>query len=209
MKGFVIVFACVVLAGCGANEPSTGSTGIADQTKAAVGKVVVEDESQYSKTFIEGLKSTTYPAQFRLAGDQLFVDGSPITFPNDLVLNTAYVFSATKGAKSYRLGITRTLHTTVRYELEVRENEKVEFANQGLADMSPTFFLSSHSERDEQEGDTMSGEDYLRQEGSCWLTILIGSGKDSQGKLRATLNQTCGDPPKSSFDAEDVVLRSE
>jgi hypothetical protein len=194
----VAIVALLVLAGCG------------NKAAPSRGTVTFKDKSQYSKAFVEALESGPGPWRIQVIDDHVIVDNDDYTFPNELALNKAYVFTAAVDARSVRLTVTRNSHTTVRYELELRENETVTLADMGQAGLDPLFFLANaFNVQDEQTGTFYGGYVYRIEDAGCSFSLGIGRGMDEQGRLRARLNRSCNAPSRDTPNLPDVTLRSD
>lgn len=171
--------------------------------------IYVEDKSQYDQSFIDGLSDYNEP--IKLIDNYILTGKDTTYFPNDLSLNKATTFKATKDNNKFVLTVTRTNLTNLTYNFQLtdKDNKTVD-TKSGKAILGSMFFLASEMDQDSQAGDGYGSSEYWDKTNNCWFSIRIGIGLDNNGKLRAMLTYGCEDKNKQSLKLEECpTLRTE
>lgn len=171
--------------------------------------IYIKDKTQYDQTFIKELEDYNEPIKLI---DNYIITGKDTTFfPDDLSLNTATIFKATKDKNKYMLTVTRINLTTLTYNFQFMDKDNKTIDNKsGKAILGSMFFLASENDEDSQTGDGYGSFEYRDNANDCWFTIRIGIGKDDNGKLRAMLKYGCNDKSNQTLSLDECpTLRSE
>jgi len=169
--------------------------------------IYIKDKSQYDQTFIDGLSD--YDEPIKLIDNYILVGKDTTYFPEDLSINNATTFKATKDNNKFVLTVTRTNLTNLTYNFQHtdKDNKSID-TKSGKAILGSTFFLGP-------EGDTDIDGDYGSQEyrdngKDSWLSIRIEIGKADDSKQRAKIQYGFSDKTKKSLDLDECpTLRSE
>jgi hypothetical protein len=204
----------LLLLSCSGKTRKTIDTKSADslQTISADKKqsdIYIKDKSQYDQSFIDGLSDYNEPV--KLIDNYILTGNDTTYFPNDLSLNKATSFKATKDNNKFVLTVTRTNLTNLSYNFQLTDKaNKTTDTKSGKAILGSMFFLASEMDQDSQVGDGYGSSEYWDKTNNCWFSIRIGIGLDNNGKLRAMLTYGCEDNYKQSLKLEDCpTLRTE
>jgi len=171
--------------------------------------IYIKDKSQYDQSFIDGLSDYNEP--IKLIDNYILTGKDTTYFPNDLSLNKATIFKATKDNNKFVLTVTRTSLTNLSYNFQLtdKDNKTVD-TKSGKAILVSMFFLASEMDQDSQVGDGYGSSEYWDKTNNCWFSIRIGIGLDNNGKQRAMLTYGCEDNNKQSLKLEECpTLRTE
>lgn len=179
-------------------------TASADKQKKTV---YIKDPSKYDQSFIEGLSEYNEPLQ--LIDNYILVENDTVYFPEDLQLKKETVFKGIKDFKSFILSVKRTNLTSLQYNFELFDNNKLVYNKAGKASIESLFFLGAETDEDDQTGDGYLSIEYWDYSSNCTFSIRIGE-KDENGKLRAKIKLDCQDDKIEKIDLEDnPTLRTE
>ncbi len=171
--------------------------------------IYIKDKSQYDQSFIDGLSD--YKEPIKLIDNYILTGKDTTYFPNDLSLNKATTFKATKDNNKFVLTVTRTNLTNLTYNFQLtdKDNKTVD-TKSGKAILGSMFFLASEMDEDSQSGDGYGSSEYWDKTNNCWFSIRIGIGLDNNGKQRAMLTYGCEDKNKQSLKLKECpTLRTE
>lgn len=131
-------------------------------------------------------------------------------FPDDLNLNREYIFKAGNDSQNDVLAVKRINETTLNFNFQLFENNKLLNAETGYANLPSLFFLGPEGEPDIETGDSFVSQEYIRKNDSIWLCINIGMDKDYKGKQRAKITYRYTDKSKQKLNLEECpILRAE
>ncbi|MES2428144.1 MAG: hypothetical protein V4560_14290 [Bacteroidota bacterium] len=183
-----LAFVAVLIFSCKGKPSESNNIRPADSTsKKTVSKIQIDDESLYSKSFLNNLRSLNYSEPIRLVKDQIIVGGDTATFPNDLVINKEYYFKANNDTIIYQLNLTRINLTDVKFQYLSKLKDSLLFTETGMATLNSGFFLASEAPDDEKTGEGYGANDYTNVKKSDLSLIKIGLGRDDAGLLRALI----------------------
>jgi hypothetical protein len=187
------------------NSAETTQTVSTDNPKQIIN---IKDKSQYDKTFIEGLSEYNEP--IKLIDNFMLIGNDTTYFPDDLGLNKKYIFKANSDSQNYVLIVKRINETTLQFNFQLFENNKLLHIEAGEANLPSLFFLGPEGEPDIQTGDSFFSQEYLKKDKSIWLRINIGMDKDYKGKQRAKITYRYMDKSKQTTNLEECpILRLE
>ncbi len=169
--------------------------------------IYINDKSQYDEIFIDGLSD--YNESIKLIDNYILVGKNTTYFPEDLSINKATTFKATKDNNKFVLTVTRTNLTNLTYNFQRtdKDNKRID-TKSGEAILGSTFFLGPEGDTD-IDGDYGSHE-YNDNGKDSWLSIRIEIGKADDGKQRAKIQYGFSDKTKKSFDLDECpTLRTE
>jgi hypothetical protein len=171
--------------------------------------IYIKDKSQYDPAFIGGLSAYNEPISLI---DNYIITGRDTTyFPENLSLNKAIVFKASKGNNKYVLTVIRTSLTNLNYNFKLTDNDdKTLDSKSGKSVLGSMFFLGSEMDKDALTAEEYASCEYWNKTNDCWFSIRIGKGKDRNGKQRAMLTYGCEDKNKRSLKVDECpTLRTE
>lgn len=170
--------------------------------------IYIKDKSKYDQTFIDGLSE--YKEPIKLIDNFMLIGNDTTYFPDDLSLNKEYIFKANNDSQKYVLTVKRINETTLKFNFQLFENNKLLHTESGKANLPSLFFLGPEGEPDIQTGDSFFSQEYLKKDDSIWLCINIGMDKDYKGKQRAKITYRYTDESKQTANLEECpILRLE
>jgi hypothetical protein len=186
------------------NIDSLQKVGSADKQKQ---DIYIKDKSQYDQTFIDGLSEYNEP--IKLIDNYILVGKDTTYFPEDLIVNKATTFKATKDNNKFVLTVTRTNLTNLIYNFQLTDKDnKSVITKSGNAILGSTFFLGPEGDND-IEG-SYGSQEYRDNGNDSWLSIRIEIGKAVEGKQRAKIQYDFSDKTKQSLDLDECpTLRIE
>lgn len=145
-------------------------------------RLIVKDTTQYSPSFIKGLKDGLKDGyvgdeSIRVSDDSLIIRYrmnnsrrdtmvlNKFTIPTNLELNKEIVFTTKNKDKSFTLILKRTNYTNIEYKLK-KETETIK---SGIAILGSTFYFGAEMD-DDQNGKTIAREQYTD---SDWTELKV------------------------------------
>jgi hypothetical protein len=187
------------------NSADTTQTVSTDNPKQVI---YIKDKSQYDQTFIDGLSEYNEP--IKLIDNFMLIGNDTTYFPDDLSLNKEYIFKGNNDSQNYVLTVKRINETTLKFNFQLFENNKLLHIETGEANLPSLFFFGAEGEPDIQTGDSFFSQEYLKKDNSIWLCIKIGMDKDYKGKQRAKIMYRYTDKLKQTANLEECpILRLE
>lgn len=168
--------------------------------------IYIKDKSRYDHTFIEGLSEYNEP--IKLIDNFMLIGKDTTYFPDDLSLNKEYVFKANNDSQNYVLTVKRINETTLKFNFELFNYNKLLHIETGEANLPSLFFLGPEGEPDIQTGDSFFSQEYLKKDKGIWLCINIGMDRDYKGKQRAKITYRYTDKQTANLE-ECPILRLE
>ncbi|ASS49139.1 MAG: hypothetical protein A3D31_04575 [Candidatus Fluviicola riflensis] len=205
----LIFLTAVIVSSCGNEQPKSSQettmnpgkpqTEIHQQNSANPVKnpdkkavVVVKNEADYSKAFLEGLRKSTGFRKFNLR-DSLFIinDQDTVLFPESVKIGDEIQFTGRKDELAIALRVKRINYTTVSYVLEMVEFGNTSHNQKGTADLSSGFFLGSESIQDD-EGELYFVDEYSDEKSeACNFQIRIGRDEKRGNALFVKIAKSC------------------
>lgn len=178
--------------------------------KQQVEKVVVENDEDYSRNFYLELQKGENFEQAELRGNLLILNKiDTIQFPDYPKLNEYTVLTGRKDNLAIALKVKRVNQSSIEYEVEMVEFGKTNYSKNGIADLSPYFYLGSESDEDEITGMSFLSSEFSDNQDSCQTHIRIGILSNGQnGPLVAKLIKNCNGKIKD-IDLENFPLLRE
>ncbi len=210
VKQFILAFIILIFECC-TNSKQKSSTEKAYSTiNKRFDKIYIQDESSYSKAFLNDLKASDYPDSIKLIDNYIIVKNDTITFPNDLDKNKKYTFKAIRDNQQYTLIVERINETTLHYDLHIYKNDKLIFAGKDEANLNGLFFLGAEMDEDDITGEAYGSTEYWKKSNDYWLSIRVGMGKDNKNRLRAKITLASNNKQKMKFELHNCpTLRTE
>jgi hypothetical protein len=171
-------------------------------------EIYIKDKSQYDQSFIDGLSDYNEP--IKLIDNYILIGKDTTYFPDDLNLSQEYIFKASNDRQNYVLVVKRINETTLKFNFQFFENDKLLNTETGNANLPSLFFLGTEGEPDIVTGDSFVSQEYIKKNNSLWLCINIGMDKDYKGKQRAKITYRYTDKSKQTLNLEECpILRTE
>ncbi len=155
-------------------EPSPAP--IEDTDSESPAKITLQDDSKYSKTFLNKLSYSGLANEFELADSLLIVEKlDTFVFPMELPENEWTNFIAVKGGYTLSLDVARLNFSTLGFNYELRKgNQTIDQIN-GEAHINTGFFLGSESDEDPQTGASYFCDEYTFEKQNCYFAIRLGN----------------------------------
>ncbi|WP_237274930.1 hypothetical protein [Tenacibaculum ovolyticum] len=182
-------------------ETSTKSEKIKAETehKTATQKevtVVVKNKHDYSENFIKGLKKIVGFGDFELTDNFLILkDKDTVEFPDKPKINKQIVLTAEKDNLAITLKIKRINQVSIEYIIDMAQFGKSTFKSNGIAEISPGFFLGSESDTDNATDISYFSTSYENVNNKCFTYIRLGTQEESP-LLLGKLIKNCNDQIK-------------
>jgi len=136
--------------------------------------VIVDDPSQYSIVFLEGIARCTGRKKIQLKGDRVIFDSKDTAvLPTGLPLNERETFAGRKGDTLVGLHLRRLNYTTLEYKLECMFG-KTSFTENGVVDLSDPCFLGTESDYDDATGLSYAADEYTSEKEGCFVSVRVG-----------------------------------
>lgn len=141
---------------------------------------VVYDSSQYSATFLKGLKEHSSHYNIKVYRDFFLLGNDTIRPPDDLVLDSVYTLMARVSNKILKVELKRRNNTNIYYHIAVWEDmEKTLLSMYGNVELYPTFYLAAEAEEDEN-GNGYFCTSYTDLDINECVSICIGTNDDNR-----------------------------
>ena len=166
---------------------------------------VVKDSNQYSKKYLQKLKTSGYAIKYQLIDSMLIMNNVDTTFfPTYLPLNKKIKLTGKINSRSLSLFVHRKNYTTIVFELKIFNPGQLVDEQKGEADIGSLFFLGAESDEDDKTGLAYFAYEYSKIDGPCELSIRIG---DDGHQLKAKLIRQCSDKRKDIYLEDSPTLR--
>jgi hypothetical protein len=204
-QAFVLTAVLLSLAACTNEKSAENGQAANDTTEKAEAAPEVNDKSLYDPAFLAGLADQ----QVILKDNYILLGPDTVYFSEDLPLNKATVFKATKGNNNFLLTLTRINLTSLNYDFRLTDkSDKAVMTRSGKATLGSQFYLGAETDEDELLGEAYLSTEYWDNSDGCSFSIRVGE-KDQNGQLRARLTLDCNDLSKKNFDLyEGPTLRT-
>jgi hypothetical protein len=209
-KVLILIFVSFVFLSCKSNknkkqiiekEKQTQKKNKTEQKEAIV---IVENKSDYSEKFINGLKKMNGFGDFKLSNNYLILNNKDtIEFPKRPEINKRIVLTAIKDNLAIALIVKRINQVTIEYRLEMTKFGKASYKINGIAEINPSFFLGSESDTFSATGTSYFSTTYQSNEkNGCFNYIRLGSTNDRKyllGKIIKNCNGEIKDITLENF----------
>lgn len=171
--------------------------------------VYVKDESQYDKTFIDGLADYNEP--IKLIDNYILTGQDTTYFPDDLSLNKSTTFKAAKDNNKFVLTVTRTNLTNLSYNFQLIDKDNNTIGTRsGKAVLSSTFFLGSEGDDDTETQSGYGSQEYRDNNKDARVSIRIEVGRADGSKQRAKITFGSDNNVKKALSLDECpTLRTE
>ncbi len=137
--------------------------------------VTVNNASDYSENFISGLKELHSYSEFKLITNYMVINKQDtVYFPAYPKINKKVVLTAVKEGLAIALTVQRINQTSIKYKLEMVEFGKANFKSEGIAEISPAFFLESKTAANALTGNLYVFNSFLDNNKDCNTEITLG-----------------------------------
>lgn len=213
MKQILYILALAAgLISCNSNSDKITDTESTDSsevisTDQKQSNIYIKDTTEYSKTFIEELKTMGFSEPVQIIHNSIIIGADTTLFPEDLKINRKTVFRGSdKNGRTYELVTTRINQTTIVFSLFINnDNKTVLPIESGEASLSAVCIYGSENDEDKLTGDSYGCYEYWKKENDCWCSVRIGIGKNKNGKQRAKVAYLCDDRELSLDDCPTLL----
>jgi hypothetical protein len=158
------------------------------QTSRVPTSFFIKDSTKYSKEFLKDFKekhSLNKVETVALIDDTIIINNDRkglIVIPTDLPLDKKIVYEGKRKDTTYRLIVKRINYSTIEYEYNEKQADKIIGHKEGLASLDPTFYYGAEGliEIDDKAYGMNKYIDHLLE---CNTFILIGEGNISQSEF--------------------------
>ena len=157
-------------------------------------KFLVDDKNLYASDFLTTMEDPdnplwSYSRTAELNAGFLILDGNDtVEFSHNPAIGKTIIMTAKKDELAVALTVERTNLTSIKFKLEMVEFGNTNHFKEGIASISPHFYLGSES--DEIDGAGYLVDEYLYREGDCYCNIRIGETFQT-GELLASIVSNC------------------
>ncbi len=137
--------------------------------------VVVNKAYDYGENFIKGLKGLHSYSEFKLITNYMVINKQDtVYFPAYPKINKKVVLTAVKEGLAIALTVLRINQTSIKYKLEMVEFGKANFISEGIAEISPAFFLEPKTAANALTGNLYVFNSFLDNSKGCNTEIRLG-----------------------------------
>ncbi len=132
------------------------------------------------KDFIKTIKKIMSTKHVTLTKQLLIINNTDtIHLPQPLPNKEATMFTAKQGELAVALRLTLLNPLQVSYHIEMVEFGKASHTQEGIARLSPMFFIGVESDVDPSTGEAYFSDEYTETKGDCITAIRIQNNVDS------------------------------
>ena len=173
-------------------------------------KIIIEDKTKYSNTFINSLREFLRyrkDSVIRLADSVVITPEYKVLFPRHPKLNKHYTLIANgANGESYELGVHRVNYSDLEFRLTIKSGLETILMSEGIAVLSPGFIMASESYDDEVSGGAYDAQNYMSHTDKCDISFVMGS---SMGEILGKIKEvTCVDSRGSELIEKMPTLRA-
>jgi hypothetical protein len=162
-----------------------------------ISSISILDSTQYSKRFLHGLNELGSPDNIELSGDLLIVNQDTVHFPSFPIIGKQIIYSGSNKNLQCSLHIKRIKFSTIEFEFQLYDSDKLIYSDKGEADILAGFFLGSESDGDES-GEAFQVDEYSKVDSLTYFTVRI---TDKQARIE------CGFQNRSStYSYEELPI---
>ncbi|MBS0635867.1 MAG: hypothetical protein JSR37_10435 [Verrucomicrobia bacterium] len=176
-------------------------------------KILIKDESQYSKVFIKSLQDFVgSDARIQLSDSVInFLEHSKpsIKFPQYPKKNKHYTFSATNNLAIYELTVQRINYSDIEFHLVLKKGLEKIFESQGVATISPGFINGAEIFEDGKANGSYAMYGYESASENCTTILYISTPYLGEVDLGARVKEiTCADTKVHEIIESMPILRA-
>ena len=189
-KSLLLILIGLTLYSVKAQDNKNASSGLATENEKQP-EIVVENKSDYSKKFIEGLKEIPYK-KFTLKDNLLIIDDTDTTYFSETPkIGKRFVLTGEKEGLKITLTVKRLNYTTIDYNIEMAGTDKLKHSQSGQADMASAFFIGEESDESES-GISYSPTEFSDiREDDCYTYIRLGYEEETNPYLLGKIIKNC------------------
>jgi len=165
--------------------------------------IIVDNESDYSKKFIDGLKEISHYKKFTLKKNVLIIEETDTTYFSETPkIGERYVLNGKKDGLKITVTVKRINYTTVDYNIEMFSSGELKHSQVGQADIASAFFLGDESDTSDKSGVSYFVTAYSEShENDCYTYIRLGYEEETGPYLLGKLVKNCnGDIHEITLD---------
>jgi len=186
-----------------ANKTPNSETGEKTTEKIKQPEIVIENKSDYSKKFIDGLKEISYYGKFNLKDNLLVIDDTDTTYFNETPKIGKFItLTGEKKGLKIIINIKRINYTTIDYKIEMFTSGTLKHSQVGHAEIASSFFLGDESDESEKSGVSYYVTEFSElRENDCYTYIRLGYEEGTGSYLLGKLVKNCnGDIHEITLD---------
>lgn len=200
-KSILLILIGLTLCSVNAQADKNASSGLATENEKQP-EIVVENKSDYSKKFIEGLKEIPYK-KFALKDNLLIIDDTDTTYFSETPkIGKRFVLAGEKEGLKITVTVKRINYTTVDYTIEMFSSGELKHSQVGQADIASAFFLGDESDESDKSGVSYFVTEFSElRENDCYTYIRLGYEEETGPYLLGKLVKNCnGDIHEIALD---------
>ncbi len=157
-------------------------------------EIVVENKSDYSKKFIEGLKEIPYK-KFALKDNLLIIEDTDTTYFSETPRIGEFItLTGEKKGLKIIINIKRINYTTIDYKIEMFTSGTLKHSQVGQADIASAFFLGDESDTSDKSGVSYYVTEFSElRENDCYTYIRLGYEEGTGSYLLGKLVKNCNE----------------
>lgn len=200
LKSILFILVGLTLYSVQAQADKNTNSGLTEESEKQP-EIVVENKSDYSKKFIEGLKEIPYYKKFTLKDNLLIIDDTDTAYFSETPkIGKRFVLTGEKEGFKITLTVKRLNYTTIDYKIEMIGTGKLKHTQSGQADMASAFFIGEESDESDS-GISYSPTEFSDiREDDCYTYIRLGHEEETGPYLLGKLIKNCND------DIHDIDL---
>lgn len=201
-KSALLILISLTLYGVKAQDNNPGSAPVEKTAENETQpEIIVENKSDYSKKFIDGLKEIPYK-KFTLKDKLLIIDDTDTTYFSEIPkMGERLLLTGEKEGLKITLTVKRLNYTTIDYNIEMIGPGKLKHSQKGQADMASAFFIGDESDTSDSSGLSYFPTEFFDNwENDCYTYIRLGHEEETGPYLLGKLIKNCND------DIHDIDL---
>lgn len=201
-KSVLLILIGLTLCSVKAQADKNASSGLATENEKQP-IIVVDNESDYSKKFIDGLKEISHYKKFMLKKNVLIIEETDTTYFSETPkIGERYVLTGEKDGLKISVTVKRINYTTVDYTIEMfSSGGELKHSQVGQADIASAFFLGDESDESDKSGINYFVTEYSEsRENDCYTYIRLGYEEETDPGLLGKIIKNC------NGDIQDIDL---
>jgi len=141
--------------------------------------IYIKDVSKYDKSFIDGLieYSLSQKSNIKLIDDLLTVDNENYSLSSEIESGKIYFFKKIEMNKHIRLALFKYNLSSLKFDLKITIDGKINLEKSGVVKLSPCFFLGADSDDDEETGSSFFVTTYRHEDKKGYIYISVGENE--------------------------------
>lgn len=206
---------CITSIHCSSKRESSAQIDLGKQAYDIIPKkkLVIKDESKYSKVFINSLREfISSDANVELDDSTVIFLNHPkmsMKFPVHPKKNEYYTFAANNGLAYYELTLRRINYSDIEFHVVLKEGLEVNYDSKGVAVISPGFINGAEMYEDEITNGGYPMYGYESSNENCTTLLYVSTPYAGETELKAKIKEiTCGDAKVRELIEKMPTLRA-